>query len=55
MLKQVCDDMKVLGINRLYLVKEHTDFYEKYDWSFLWMVQEENESNMLRMYSKNLD
>ena len=28
---------------------------EKYDWSFLCMVQEENESNMLRMYSKNLD
>ena len=55
MLKQVCDDMKLLGINRLYLVTEHTDFYEKYDWSFLCMVQEENESNMLRMYSKNLD
>ena len=29
MLKQVCDDMKLLGINRLYLVTEHTDFYEK--------------------------
>ena len=55
MLKQVCDDMKSLGVKRLYLVTEHTEFYEKYDWSFLCMVQEENEPNTLRMYSINLD
>lgn len=35
MLEFVCDDMKKLGINTLYLVTDHTSFYEKYGWKFM--------------------
>lgn len=42
--------MKEMGIETLYLITEHTSFYEKYDWRFLCMVEEENEPNQIRMY-----
>ncbi|MDT2837139.1 GNAT family N-acetyltransferase [Enterococcus durans] len=42
-------DMKNMGIERLYLVTDHTDFYERYDWEFLAMVQD-NEGIPVRMY-----
>lgn len=42
-------DMKNMGIERLYLVTDHTDFYERYDWDFLAMVQD-NEGIPVRMY-----
>lgn len=42
-------DMKNMGIERLYLVTDHTDFYERYDWDFLEMVQD-NEGIPVRMY-----
>ena len=41
--------MKNMGIERLYLVTDHTDFYERYDWDFLEMVQD-NEGIPVRMY-----
>ena len=50
LLDYVCDDMKEMGIETLYLITEHTSFYEKYDWRFLCMVEEENEPNQIRMY-----
>ena len=42
-------DMKNMGIERLYLVTDHTDFYERYDWDFLAMVQD-NEGIPVHMY-----
>lgn len=39
LLQAVCDDMKKQGIDTLYLVTDHTSFYERYDWKFLCMVQ----------------
>ena len=39
LLHYVCDDMKKLGIDTLYLVTDHTSFYERYGWEFLCMVQ----------------
>ncbi len=42
-------DMCGMGIKRLYLVTDHTDFYERYDWEFLSMVQD-NEGIPVRMY-----
>ena len=50
LLKTVCDDFHRKGIDVLYLVTEHTAFYERYGWSFLRCVQEENSTHMTRMY-----
>lgn len=50
LLKHACSDMKKLGIPTLYLVTDHTEFYERYGWKFLCMVQEDGEKNMARMY-----
>lgn len=41
MLNRVCNDMALQGIPTLYLVTEHTSFYERYGWQFLCTVQEE--------------
>lgn len=46
----VCKDMKQLGIDTLYLITDHTDFYERYGWQFLCMVQGDGEPQMARMY-----
>lgn len=46
----VCVDMKKKGIDTLYLITDHTSFYEQYGWKFLCMVQGERESDMTRMY-----
>lgn len=50
LLKFVCADMKKKGIDTLYLVTDHTSFYERYGWEFLCMVQGEGEPEMTRMY-----
>lgn len=50
LLNFVCSDMKERGIDTLYLVTDHTSFYERYGWKFLCMVQGDGESNMSRMY-----
>lgn len=50
MLKFVCMDMKEKGIDTLYLVTDHTSFYERYGWEFLCMVQGEGEPEPTRMY-----
>lgn len=50
MLDFVCKDMKEYGIDTLYLVTDHTSFYEQYGWKFLCMVQGDGEPDMTRMY-----
>lgn len=55
MLEYVCDDMETKGIDTLYLITNHTSFYERYSWKFYDMVQEDS-LNMTRMYiHKNND
>ena len=46
----VVDDMKSKGITPIYLVTDHTNFYERYGWEFLCMVQGDGEPDMSRMY-----
>jgi N-acetylglutamate synthase-like GNAT family acetyltransferase len=46
----VCNDMKEKGIDTLYLVTDHTSFYERYGWEFLCMVQGDGETELTRMY-----
>lgn len=50
LLKYVCCDMKEKEIETLYLLTDHTLFYERYGWDFLCMVQGDGESKMSRMY-----
>lgn len=50
LLEYVCDDMKGYGIDTLYLVTDHTSFYERYGWEFLCMVRGDGEPNLTRMY-----
>lgn len=50
----VCNDMKSQGIRTLYLVTDHTSFYERYGWEFLCMVQGDGEPDMTRMYVHRL-
>lgn len=52
MLQFVCEDMSRRGIDTLYLVTDHTSFYERYGWKFLCMVQGDGEPEMSRMYVK---
>ena len=39
LLQYVCDDINSMGIDTLYLITDHTSFYERYGWTFLCMVQ----------------
>lgn len=53
LLNIVVSDLKAKGITPVYLVTDHTDFYERYGWEFLCMVQGDNEPQMTRMYIHN--
>ena len=50
LLNLAVEDMKNKGITPIYLVTNHTGFYEKYGWEFLCMVQGDDEPEMSRMY-----
>lgn len=49
LLRAVQQDLKGMGLERLYLVTDHTEFYEKCGWEFLTMVEDE-EGQPERMY-----
>lgn len=53
LLERACRDMKKSQFHYLYLVTEHTSFYERYGWEFLCLVQEED-GGMIRMYRRAL-
>ncbi|MBQ0009928.1 MAG: GNAT family N-acetyltransferase [Ruminococcus sp.] len=44
------EDCRQKGISPIYLVTDHTGFYERYGWEFLCMVQGDDEPEMSRMY-----
>ena len=46
----LCEDMRSFGLKTLYLVTDHTGFYENYGWKFLCRVTCEGEPNVMRMY-----
>ena len=50
LLRFVCDDMRRLGTDTLYLATDHTSFYERYGWTFLCMAQGDGEAEPTRMY-----
>ena len=50
LLNMVVEDMRRKGITPLYLITDHTGFYERYGWEFFCMVQGDGEPHMSRMY-----
>ncbi|MFR2233883.1 MAG: GNAT family N-acetyltransferase [Lachnospiraceae bacterium] len=44
------EDLMAKGISPVYLITDHTGFYERYGWEFLCMVQGDGEPDMTRMY-----
>ena len=50
LLNMVLEDMRSKGISPLYLVTDHTGFYERYGWEFFCRVQGDGEPGMTRMY-----
>lgn len=50
LLNFVCEDMKRFGVSPLYLVTDHTGFYERYGWEFFCMAQGDGEEEMTRLY-----
>lgn len=50
LLEYVCADMKEKGIGNLYLITDHSSFYERYGWEFLCMVQGDGDPDLTRMY-----
>jgi hypothetical protein len=47
---QAVEDLRAKGISPVYLLTDHTGFYERYGWEFLCMVQGDGESYLSRMY-----
>ena len=52
LLAHICKDMASKAITPLYLITEHTSFYERYGWEYLCMVQGDDGEQM-RMYKKD--
>lgn len=50
LLNFVVEDCRNHGISPVYLLTDHTGFYERYGWEFLCMVQGDGEPEMARMY-----
>ena len=46
----VVEDCRSKGISPVYLVTDHTSFYERYNWEFYCMAREEGSDSMTRVY-----
>lgn len=49
LLRRVCADMARAGVDTLYLVTDHTSFYERYGWTYLCMANGDDGERM-RLY-----
>ena len=50
LLDMVVADLRSKGVSPVYLLTDHTGFYERYGWEFHAMVQGDGEEQMSRMY-----
>ena len=50
LLTMAVEDMRAKGISPLYLVTDHTGFYERYGWEFYCLAQGDGESEPTRLY-----
>ena len=52
LLDHICADMKEKGISTLYLLTDHTAFYERYGWEFYCLAHGDGEDTPSHMYRK---
>lgn len=50
LLDMAVDELRKIGISPVYLLTDHTGFYERYGWEFLCMVRGDGEDELSRMY-----
>ena len=50
LLNLTVEDLRSKGISPVYLVTDHTGFYERYGWEFLCMAQGDGEPEKTRLY-----
>lgn len=50
LLNMAVEDLRAKGISPVYLVTDHTGFYERYGWEFLCLVHSDGEADPSRMY-----
>ena len=50
LLDMAVEELRKKGISPVYLVTDHTGFYERYGWEFLCLVQGDGEPDLTRMY-----
>ncbi len=50
LLDMAVEDLRNKGISPVYLLSDHTGFYERYGWEFLCLVQGNGEDHLSRMY-----
>ena len=50
LLHMAVEDLREKGISPVYLLTDHTGFYERYGWEFLCMAQGDGDSQPSRMY-----
>jgi len=50
LLHMAVENLRAKGISPVYLVTDHTGFYERYGWEFFYMVPCDGETNMSRIY-----
>lgn len=50
LLNMVVEDLRGKGVSPVYLITDHTGFYERYGWEFLCMVNSDGEDEVSRMY-----
>lgn len=50
LLSLVCEDMHAYGVDTLYLLTDHTGFYERYGWEYLCSALGDGEEKPSRMY-----
>lgn len=53
LLTMAVEDLRGQGISPVYLLTDHTGFYERYGWGFFTMVQGDGEEELSRMYIHN--
>ena len=50
LLNMTVEDLRSKGLSPVYLVTDHTNFYERYGWEFYCMAQGDGQSEMTRLY-----
>ena len=50
LLDMAVEDQRARGITPIYLLTDHTGFYERYGWKFLCMAQGDGEDGLSRIY-----